>query len=181
MRQLLPQISVPRSPREYAYGQMQNAPSASYMPYSSGAASVFVPCNDPQPLQDMYKGQPAWGFEHELLSAGSIASSGADGCVPELTQGSLSHVIVKSEACVPDYNTSGDGSPCMPPIQKPIIGLDGHMQPRVAFLKLDEDSFSSDSEDRLTLKLQPSDAMPLIASGKLSNLSLEPYIYSHGP
>ncbi len=55
------------------------------------------------------------------------------------------------------------------------------MQPRVAFLKLDEDSFSSDSEDRLTLKLQPSDAMPLIASGKLSNLCLEPYIYSHGP
>ncbi len=51
MRQLLPQISVPRSPREYAYGQMQDAPSASYMPYSSGAASVFVPCNDPQPLQ----------------------------------------------------------------------------------------------------------------------------------
>ena len=40
------------------------------------------------------------------------------------------------------------------------------MQPRVAFLKLDEDSFSSDSEDRLTLKLQPSDAMPLIVSGE---------------
>ncbi len=51
MRQLLPQISVPRSPREYAYSQMQSAPSTSYVPYSSGCASVFVPCNDPQPLQ----------------------------------------------------------------------------------------------------------------------------------
>ena len=44
------------------------------------------------------------------------------------------------------------------------------MQPRVAFLKLDEESFSSDSEDRLTLKLQPSDALPLIVAGKLGNL-----------
>ena len=64
-----------------------------------------------------YKGQPAWGFQHELLSAGSRASSGTDGCVPELTQGSLSHVTIKSEACVPDYSTSRDGSPRMPPIQ----------------------------------------------------------------
>ena len=46
-----------------------------------------------------------------------MASSGADGCVPDLTQGSLSHVIIKSEACVPDYSPSRDGSPCMPPIQ----------------------------------------------------------------
>ena len=51
MRQLLPQISVPRSPREYAYSQMQSAPSAGFMPCSNGAASVFVPCNDSQPLQ----------------------------------------------------------------------------------------------------------------------------------
>ncbi len=40
----------------------------------------------------------------------------------------------------------------------------------MAFLKLDEESFSSDSDDRLTLKLQPSDVMPLIASGELSKL-----------
>ena len=74
--------------------------------------------------QDAYKVQPAWGFEHELLSAGSMASSGADGCVPELMHGSLSHVIIKSEACVPDYNTSRDGSPCMPAIQvQPVYPL----------------------------------------------------------
>ena len=49
-----------------------------------------------------------------------------------------------------------------------------------AFLKLDEDSFSSDSEDRLMLRLQPSDAMPLIASGKLSKLcSMMPQMTIH--
>ena len=68
-------------------------------------------------VQDLFQGQPPWGFEHELLSAGSAASSGADGCVPELTQRGLSHVIIKSEACVPDCSTGDDGSPCMPPIQ----------------------------------------------------------------
>ena len=55
-------------------------------------------------------------------------------------------------------------------LQRSFTGRNGHMQPRVAFLKLDEDLLSSDSEDRLTLKLQPSDAMPLIVAGKLSNL-----------
>ena len=50
-------------------------------------------------------------------------------------------------------------------VQSPILGVDGHMQPRVAFLKLDEDSFSSDSEDPGMLKMQPVDGMPLIASG----------------
>ena len=54
MRQLLPQTSVSHSSRNLAYTQMQPAAlpsSVSYRPYCSGAASVFVPCHDPQPLQ----------------------------------------------------------------------------------------------------------------------------------
>ena len=54
MRQLLPQISTSRSSLGIPYSQVQRSPlarSSSYMPYCSGAASVFVPCNDPQPLQ----------------------------------------------------------------------------------------------------------------------------------
>ena len=50
-------------------------------------------------------------------------------------------------------------------LQSPVTTTNGHMQPKVAFL-LDEDSFSSDGEERLALQLQPADAMPLIASGK---------------
>lgn len=78
---------------------------------------VTNPLLTPYVHSQEYKGQPAWGFQHEPLSAGSRASSGADGCVPELTQGILSHVTIKLEACVPDYNTSHDGSPRMPPMQ----------------------------------------------------------------
>lgn len=46
------------------------------------------------------------------------------------------------------------------------MGMDGPVQPRVAFLKLDEDCFSSNSEDRMTLKMPHPENMPLIASGK---------------
>ena len=53
MRQLLPQISMAPGSMEFSYGNMQASallPSSSYMPYASGAASVFVPCTNPQPL-----------------------------------------------------------------------------------------------------------------------------------
>lgn len=53
--------------------------------------------------------------------------------------------------------------------QSPILGMDGHMdgymQPRVAFLKLDEDCFSSDSEERLTLKMPSIDHRSLLTDG----------------
>ena len=53
--------------------------------------------------------------------------------------------------------------------QSPILGMDGHMdgcmQPRVAFLKLDEDCFSSDSEERLTLKVPSIDHRSLLTDG----------------
>ena len=53
MRQLLPQISMPQGAMDFSYGHMQASallPSSSYMPYASGAASIFVPCTNPQPL-----------------------------------------------------------------------------------------------------------------------------------
>ena len=51
LRQLLPQLSMTQAPVD-AYSQMPMSPmSAGYMPFSTGAASVFVPCTDPQPLQ----------------------------------------------------------------------------------------------------------------------------------
>ena len=51
MRQLLPQLSMTQAPVD-TYSQMQMSPmSAGYMPFSTGAASVFVPCTNPQPLQ----------------------------------------------------------------------------------------------------------------------------------
>ena len=61
--------------------------------------------------------EPAWCQDNELLSSGSMASSGTnDGCVLELRHhSSLPHITIKSEACVPDYNASSEGSPCMPP------------------------------------------------------------------
>ena len=53
--------------------------------------------------------------------------------------------------------------------QSPILGMDGHMdgymQPRVAFLKLDKDCFASDSEERLTLKMPSIDNKSLLADG----------------
>ena len=54
--------------------------------------------------------------------------------------------------------------PCSCP-QSPILGMDGYMQPRVAFLKLDEDCFSSDSEERLTLKMPSIDHRSLLTDG----------------
>ena len=51
LRQLLPQLSMTQAPVD-TYSQMQMSPmSAGYMPFSPGAASVFVPCTNPQPLQ----------------------------------------------------------------------------------------------------------------------------------
>ncbi len=51
LRQLLPQLSMTQAPVD-TYSQMQMSPmSAGYMPFSTGAASVFVPCTNPQPLQ----------------------------------------------------------------------------------------------------------------------------------
>ena len=43
--------------------------------------------------------------------------------------------------------------------------VEGHMQPIVAFLKLDEDCFSSDSEERLALKMPSIDNKSLLADG----------------
>lgn len=54
MRQLLPQFSMSRSPADLFYGQMQMASlvsNSTCVPYSSGAASVFVPCTDPPPAE----------------------------------------------------------------------------------------------------------------------------------
>ena len=52
MRQLLPQASASHSHRSFAYVQPSALPSsASYRPHCGGAASVFVPCHEPQPLQ----------------------------------------------------------------------------------------------------------------------------------
>ncbi|CAK0740691.1 hypothetical protein CVIRNUC_001269 [Coccomyxa viridis] len=166
LRQLLPQLSMTQAPVD-TYSQMQMSPmSAGYMPFSTGAASVFVPCTNPQPLQDMFKAEPAWGREQELLSTSSMASSGTDGCVPELSHRSLPSIVVKSEACVPDYPASCNGSPCMPPIHSD----QGHacaerrMRPRVATLKVDEEYFSSDSEEPLTIDMPAAEGMPLITS-----------------
>ena len=39
------------------------------------------------------------------------------------------------------------------------------MRPRVATLKVDEEYFSSDSEEPLTVTVQAVEGMPLIASG----------------
>lgn len=51
LRQLLPQLSMTQAPAD-TYTQMQMSPmSTDYMPYGTGAASVFVPCTNPQPLQ----------------------------------------------------------------------------------------------------------------------------------
>ena len=53
MRQLLPQISMPQDSLDFSFGHMQASallPPSTYMPYASGAASVFVPCTNPQPL-----------------------------------------------------------------------------------------------------------------------------------
>ena len=50
-------------------------------------------------------------------------------------------------------------------LQSPILGMDGYMQPRVAFLKLDEDCFSSDSEERLTLEMPSIDNRSLLTDG----------------
>ena len=74
-------------------------------------------------LQDMFKAEPAWGREQELLSTSSMASSGTDGCVPELSHRSLPSIVVKSEACVPDYPASCNGSPCMPPIHSDQVSF----------------------------------------------------------
>lgn len=63
-------------------------------------------------------------------------------------------------------------------LQSSVTAIESHMQPRVAFLKLDEESFSSDGEERLTLKLQPPDATPLIASGRLSPLCFLTYTFA---
>ena len=64
-----------------------------------------------------FKTEPAWGLDIELRSSGSMASSGTDGCVPDVNQCSLPYIAVKSEACVPDYHNGCDDSPCMPPMQ----------------------------------------------------------------
>ena len=51
LRQLLPQVSMTQAPVD-TYSQVQMSPmSAGYMPFTTGAASVFVPCTNPQPLQ----------------------------------------------------------------------------------------------------------------------------------
>ena len=45
------------------------------------------------------------------------------------------------------------------------MGADWQMRPRVATLKVDEEYFSSDSEEPLTINMPAADGMPLIASG----------------
>ena len=73
--------------------------------------------------QDIFTAEPAWGHEQELLSTSSMASSGTDGCVPELSRRSLPSIVVKGEACVPDYPASCNGSPCMPPIHSDQVSF----------------------------------------------------------
>ena len=94
------------------------------------SAEVFAHLKYLLLLQDMFKAEPAWGREQELLSTSSMASSGTDGCVPELSHCSLPSIVVKSEACVPDYPGSCNGSPCMPLIHSDQVSSFSLPEPR---------------------------------------------------